>query len=174
MLQKYTRYNILQVFFDFPRKNFQMREISRMTKISHPSVINHLRELVKENLIIKEKKGIYPTFKANRDNDVFRIHKKLDLILRITQINLLDFIYDSCTPNVIILFGSSSRGEDIEESDIDLFIQAKEKKFNLERYEKKLNRKINLFFEENFSRLSSELKNNILNGAVLKGYIKVF
>jgi len=53
-------------------------------------------------------------------------------------------------------------------------VQAEEKKLNLAKYEKLLNRKITLFFEENFSRLSKELKNNILNGIVLKGYIKVF
>ena len=77
-------------------------------------------------------------------------------------------------PDVIILFGSASKGEDIEESDLDLFIQAPEKKLSLEKYEKLLNRGITLFFEENFSRLSNELKNNILNGIVLRGYIKTF
>jgi predicted nucleotidyltransferase len=151
-----------------------MRELSRRTKITHPSVINHLKALVKEELIIKEKKGIYPTFRANRDNELFRVYKKTNLILRMCQTGLIDYIYDSCMPDTIILFGSASKGEDIEESDIDLFVQAKEKKLNLVKYEKLLNRKIAFFFEENFSRLSKELKNNILNGMVLKGYIKVF
>lgn len=174
MLQKYSRYRILQEFFDFPSKNFQMRELSRRTKISQPSVINHLRALVKEKLVVKEKKGIYPTFRANRDDILFRVYKKWNLILRIYQSNLLNHIHDSCLPDVIILFGSASKGEDIEESDIDLFIQAPEKRLDLTKYEKLLNRKIALFFEENFSKLSDELKNNVLNGIVLKGYIKVF
>ena len=174
MIQKYSRYKILQEFFDFPLRNFQMRELSRRIEIAQPSVINHLKALLKEELIIKEKKGIYPTFKANRDNELFRVYKKTNLILRMCQTGLIDYIYDSCMPDAIILFGSASKGEDIEESDIDLFVQAKEKKLNLVKYEKLLNRKIALFFEENFSRLSKELKNNILNGTVLKGYIKVF
>ncbi len=174
MIQKYNRYKILQEFFDFPRKDFQMREISRRTKLAQPSVINHLKALLGENLIIKEKKGIYPTFRANRNNELFKLYKKFDLILRINQNGLIDYIFDNCVPNCIILFGSASKGEDIEESDIDLFVQAKEKKLNFEKYEKQLNRKITLFFEENFSGLSKELKNNILNGIVLKGYIKVF
>jgi len=174
MIQKYSRYRILQKFFDFPRKEFYMRELSRRTKIAQTSVINHLKALLREKLIIKKKDGIYPSFKANRDNDMFKIYKKFDLILRINQTGLLNYIYDSCLPDCIILFGSASRGEDVEESDIDLFVQAREKKLNLEKYEKLLNRKISLFFEENFSRLSKELKNNILNGIILKGYIKVF
>jgi len=174
MIQKYSRYRILQEFFDFPRKNFQMRELSRRTEIAQPSVINHLKELLKENLIIKEKKSIYPTFRANREDDMFKIYKKMDLLLRLKQTGLLDHIYDSCLPDTMILFGSASKGEDIEESDIDIFVQAPEKKLALEKYEKLLNRKIALFFKENFSKLSNELKNNILNGLILKGYIKIF
>lgn len=174
MLQKYNRYNILQKFFDFPTKNFQMREISRLTKIAQPSVIAHLKALLKEGLIIKEKKGIYPTLSANRDNNGFKTYKKFNLIVRMYEIGLIDYIYDSYLPDSIILFGSASKGEDIEKSDIDLFVQAKAKKLDLGKYEKLLNRKIALLFEENFAKLSNELKNNILNGILLKGYIKVF
>lgn len=174
MIQEYSRYKILQEFLDFPRKSFQMREISRRTKMAQPSVINHLKSLVKENLVIKEKKGIYPAYVANRDNELFKIYKKTNLLLRMHQTNLTNYLYDSCLPDAIVIFGSASNGEDTEESDIDLFIQAKEKNLDLERYEKLFNRKITLFFEENFSRLSKELKNNILNGIILKGYLKVF
>ena len=174
MLQKYNRYNILQKFFDFPRREFHIRELCRLTKISQPSVINHLKELLKENLIIKEKKSIYPTFRANREDENFKTYKKFDIILKLNKTKLIDYIYDSCLPNSIILFGSASKGEDIEESDIDLFIQSEEKKLNLEKYEKSLNREVNLFFQEDFNKLSKELKNNIINGIILRGYLKVF
>ena len=90
------------------------------------------------------------------------------------QSGLISYIYDSCLPNVIILFGSASKGEDLDESDIDLFVLSREKKLDFTKYEKLLNREIALFFEENFSKLSPELKNNILNGIILKGYLKVF
>lgn len=174
MIQNYNRYKILQEFLDFPRKKFQIRELSRRTKIAQTSVINHLKALLKENLIIKKKEDIYPYFIANRENEMFKIYKKLNLILKINQTGLINYIYDNCLPSCIILFGSASKGEDIEESDIDLFIQSKEKKLNLEKYERLLKRKISLFFEEYFSKLPDELKNNILNGIILKGYIKVF
>ena len=174
MIQNYSRYRILQEFFDCPRKDFQMREISRRTKISQPSVINHLKALVKEGLILKEKKGIYPSFRANRESEIFRGYKRADLLLKIKQSGLLDAVYDACVPNAIVLFGSSSKGEDIEESDVDLFVWAKGKKLSLGKYEKSLKRGISLFFEDNFSRLSEELRNNIINGIVLKGYLKVF
>lgn len=151
-----------------------MREISRNTKIAQPSVTNHLKSLVSEGLIIREKKGIYPSYKANRETELFKTYKKIDLILRVQEIGLIDFINDSCMPDAIILFGSVSKGEDIEQSDIDLYIQSPEKKLKLEKYEKLLNRKISLFFKEDFSKSSNELKNNIINGIILKGYLKVF
>ncbi len=31
----------------------------------------------KDGLIIKEKKGIYPSFRANRDNELFKVYKKM-------------------------------------------------------------------------------------------------
>ena len=72
-----------------------------------------------------------------------------------------------------MLFGSASRGEDTEESDIDLFIQAKQSKIDLSKFGKTLNRKINLLFESDFKTVSPELINNLANGVVLYGYFKV-
>ncbi len=174
MIQKYSRYKILQEFFDFPRKNFHIREMCRKTNMTQPSVTNHLKALLDEKLIIKENNGIYPSFKANRDNEIFRLYKKTNIMQRIAETGLLKELEDFISPDAIILFGSASKGEDIEESDIDIFLQAKEKKIQLEKYEKLLNRKISLFFKESFGKLSEELKNNILNGVILRGYIKVF
>jgi len=174
MIQNYSRYRVLRAFCDFPNRNFQFRELSRLTKLTQPALLNHLKELIKENLILREEKGIYPSYKANRDNVLFKFYKKYDIILRIHQIKLIDYIYDSCLPNAIILFGSAAKGEDTEESDIDIFIQSKEKKLNLEKYEKYLNRKVSLYFQEDITKIPNELKNNILNGTVLKGYVKVF
>ena len=77
-------------------------------------------------------------------------------------------------PDVIILFGSASKGEDIMESDIDLFLISRERELDILDFETKLKRNISLLFSENFGELSNELKNNIINGVILKGYLKVF
>ena len=174
MIQNYIRYNVLSVFFDSPTKGFQIREISRLIHLGQPSVTNHLNALEREGFIIKDNKGIYPSFKANREDNSFKLYKKFDIILRINSSRLLDYLYNNCLPSSMILFGSASKGEDIEISDIDIFIQSKEKKLNLDKYEKVLNRKISLFFKEDFDKLTKEMKNNILNGIMLNGYIKVF
>jgi len=174
MLQNYSRYRVLQEFFDFPRKGFQMREVSRRVKLAQVSVINHLKALQKEGLIIKEKKGVYAAFRANRENEYFKALKLQNLLLRIHTSGLSSFLDEKLKPNCIVLFGSASRGEDTETSDIDIFIQSEEAKINLYKYEKTLNRKINLLFEPKLTALSKELLNNIINGQVLYGYLKVF
>lgn len=173
MLQNYSRYRLLQEFFDYPRKNFHLRELSRRLKLAPPSVVNHLKALETDGLVSKEKTGLYPTFRANRDNDAFKLLKKQNLVWRLPGCGLVSFLEERLTPNCIVLFGSASRGEDIETSDIDIFVQATELESDLKKYEKALNRKINLLFEPNLAPLSKELLNNIINGAVLYGYLKV-
>ena len=173
MLQDYSRYKLLQEFFDFPKKYFQIRELSRRIKLAQISITNHLKILLKENLIIKEKKHIYPSFRANINSELFKLLKKQNLYFRIKTSGLLDFLEEKTRPNCIILFGSASRGEDTEDSDIDLFVQSKELVLDMEKYEKSIKRKINLLFESNIKSLNKELLNNIINGEKLYGYFKV-
>ncbi len=174
MIQNYNRYQILQEFFDFPRKEFHVRELSRKVKLAPVSVINHLAALQKEEFIIKEKKDMYATFRANRESEDFKILKKQNLVWRMHTSGLLSFLDDNIKPNCIIVFGSASRGEDTEFSDIDLFIHAKETDIEVQTYEKMLQRKINILFEQKITNLSKELLNNLINGQIVYGYFKVF
>ena len=77
-------------------------------------------------------------------------------------------------PKSIVLFGSFSKGEDIESSDIDIFVEAEEMEIDLTKFEKKLSRKINLYFDENLKKLGKNLKENIINGIVLGGVIEIW
>ena len=174
MLQNYNKYKVLKIFFDDPSPKgigFQLREISRKVKIAPTSVKKYLNELEKEGFITKTKHRIfdYPIYSANRDSGEFKFYKKIDMLISIKMSNLLDYLYEECMPDVIILFGSAARGEDLKDSDVDLFLLCKERKLNLQKFENELKRKINIFFAEDFEKLSLELKNNILNGIALKG-----
>lgn len=173
MIQKYSRYKVLQQFFDSPRKAFLIREISRNVTLSVPSVRLHLKALLTEGLISKEKTSLYPSFRAVRDSQTFKILKTQNVVLRISQTGLLLIIERVCYPSCIVLFGSASRGEDTEESDIDLFVQAKEVKIDVGKFERVLNRRINFLFEPDVKAVSPELLNNLANGSVLYGYLKV-
>lgn len=184
MLHKYNRWKVLKVFFDDPNPKgagFQLREISRKVNLAPTSVKIYLNELSKDGrygypLIRKSKHRVYgyPVYWANRASELFKFFKKIDMILSIQASGLLNYLSEKCMPDVIILFGSASRGEDLMDSDVDLYLQCKERQLNLQKYERMLKRKIKILFEEKFNKLSNELRNNLLNGIILKGYLKVF
>lgn len=174
MLQKYSRYRVLQEFFDYPRKEFHLRELSRRVKLAQISVSNHLKGLLAEKLIVKETKGLYPAYRANRDDPEFRLLKKQNLVWRLNKVGIINEIEEKCRPNCIVFFGSASRGEDLETSDVDLFVQAKEAEIDMRNYEIFFKRKVNILFEPDINALNKELLNNIINGEVLQGYLKVF
>jgi predicted nucleotidyltransferase len=143
-----------------------------MLKLGMPSVINHVKKLEKEGLIKKEKRGVYKSYVSEK-NDLFRIYRRNDMLQRMHESGLVDFLAEKFMPNSIVLFGSCARGEDIETSDVDLLVVAKEKEINLKKFESLLKRKISLHFDENVSEIPKELLNNIVNGIVLFGYLTV-
>ncbi len=177
MLQKYNKWVVVRQFFDdpIPEGGFSLREISRKAKIAPTSVKKYLKELEKEGFIARTRnRQGFPVYSANRENEGYVFYKRINTLSTIYESGLLDYLYKTCMPDAIVLFGSAARGEDIKGSDIDLFLLCKEKKVELQQFEKNTGRSINILFSENFDSLSAELKNNILNGIKLKGYIKAF
>lgn len=174
MLKKDNRTKVLEVFFNnpLPEGGFQLREISRLTKLAPKSVKNYLEELKKNNLIIIKQHRIhkYPVYYANRDYKYYKHLKILNIQERIKTSGLLDFLIDNCQPEFILLFGSCSRGEDTIESDLDLFIQSKQKDFDLSKYNKKLSRPINILFGK-FEETGPNLRSNLINGIRLHGFV---
>ena len=174
MLENYNKYKLLKIFLDNPTESFRLRELSRLAKISPPSVLNYLKKFEKQDLIEKyEKRGV-PFYKANSENEDFIEYKKLSILFELHSSGLTEFLWEKLSPDAIILYGSQIRGEATEESDIDIFIIGEEKKVNLEDFNKKLGREVHLMFEKNIKNIPKELKNNLVNGVVLKGYLKLF
>ena len=174
MLEKYNRYKLLKLFLDSPTDSFRLREIARLTNISPPSVMNYLKELENEGLINRQIKRTIPFYMASRDNPEFILYKKIGIVFELNKSGLIDYLWDKLAPKSIVLYGSFAKGESIENSDVDLFILGKEKIVDVANFEKKLNKKVHLLFKEYLKEIPDELKNNILNGIILKGYIKVF
>ena len=174
MLQKNNRYKLLKIFLFNPTEEFRLRELSRLSKISPPSVMAYLKEFEKEELIKSFKKRGVPFYKSEIDSEKFREYKKISILFELNDSGLTNFLWDELSPKAIILYGSFAKGESLEESDIDLFVIGKERKIKLEEFEKKLGRKIHLMFDDNPKNIPNELKNNLVNGIVLKGYLKLF
>ena len=178
MLQKSSRSKTMELFFLNPTKEMYLMDISRKIKVAHTSVKRDLDTLVKSNILLRsvEKKGKrkFPLYKANINNKVFKKHKIIYNLSSIFESKIIEHLEGKVMPKSIVLFGSYQRGEDTEESDIDLFIECKEEKVDLHVFEKKLGRRIQLHFNDGFSSYPKELKNNIANGIVLNGFLEVY
>ena len=73
------------------------------------------------------------------------------------------------------MFGSAAHGMDTETSDFDILIISERKNDfpELEKFERKLNRKIQIFRVAKIKDLKNEhLINSVLNGIILQGEIK--
>lgn len=172
-LFKNNTYKILELFIEFPTKDFSMRGIARQLELSHATVLKYIADLEKAGLIKRKEATLYPTYYANTESQKYRFYKKNWLIFKIVESGLIDRIQKEALPSSIVLFGSGAKATFTEKSDIDIFVEAKETKLDLTKYEKRLNRKINILFEQNINNLSKELRNNIINGIILYGFIRI-
>ena len=176
MLQKSSMLRTAEIFFVNSTKKNYLMNISRNIGLAHTSVKKNLAELTKLGLIIEfiEKKGRrkFPLYKANIDNSLFKEYKMIYNLSSLLESGLIKFIEEKLMPKSIVIFGSYQRGEDTEESDIDLFVEGKEESLELHIFEKKLKRKIQLHFKEQFASYPKELKNNLINGIVLSGFLE--
>ncbi len=164
---------ILELFIEFPGKDFSVRGIARSLRLSHATVLNYVDGLARLGLIKKKKETLYPTFYANTESQKYRFYKRNYLVFRLIDSGAIDFIQKQVFPSCIVLFGSGAKAVFTEKSDIDIFVEAQASKLDLRKFEKMFGRKINLLFERDINGLSKELRNNIINGVVLYGFIKV-
>jgi len=176
MLEKSNEWKLLELFFKRPLYSYHFREICRLLRWSPTKVSRYIEILKKENLIIETREKNLLTFRANKDSENFKNYKRIYNFWK--ALKLAKFLEEKLEDfDAIIFFGSAFRGEDVESSDFDIcIIGSKEVKINLESFEKELNRKISLLFIEDLNELkrkNKELLNNLINGIVLSGYLKV-
>jgi len=170
MIQKYSDMRVLEVFFKEPTTTHFIREISREIKLAPTSVRIIIDNLSKQGLIKQKKSKPFDGYVADRENDAFLFYKKSYNLLSLYE--LKNLIAESIHPKAITLFGSYSRGEDVETSDIDILVISKVKKeIKVLDMEKKLKRKINIMIVENLKKLDSLIINKIYNGIVFYGEI---
>ncbi len=149
-----------------------VREYSRIMKMSPPTASKALKELKKEGLLKKREDRGYLLFRANRESEILRDLSRIYWSYKLKKV--IEYINSELHSPTIILFGSLSKLEAKKDSDIDLAILTKiRKKINLEKYEKEMRRKIELFVFESISNVNSkELKTNILNSYIMQGDIE--
>ena len=164
--------NNLKPFFEDCYRRINVREYARLTKISPPTASKILYSLEKEGILKKETERNYLFFYANKENSQFialsRIYWKEKLN------NLIEYLKHSLISPTVILFGSLSKAEAVKGSDIDLVIISKKREIKIAKFKEKLGRNIQIFWFDSFESIKDkELKNNIINGYILNGKIKL-
>lgn len=164
---------VCELFFQTPESWLHIREIARKLNISPNSVRKYVAKLKNDNVLEEKKDGNMIKFRARLDSDKYKRKKLLYNLEQIYVSNLVDFLYDFYAPKAIVLFGSYARGEDTSSSDVDIAILTNSKKRpKLTEFEKVMSREIqlSLFTKKD---VSDEFFNNIINGIVLKGFLKI-
>ena len=164
--------NNLEFFFEDCYRRISVREYAKLIKVSPPTASKILSDYEKEGILKKEIDRQYFFYFANKNNEIFidfsRIYWKRKLFPLINQLE------KELTNHVIILFGSLAKAEVNPDSDIDLAIFSKKKEINVEKFEKKMKRNVQLFWFKSIKDIKNkDLANNIVNGYVLYGKVKL-
>ena len=105
-----------------PDKEYFDREISKLTGVSRAGTNFALRDLAKEGLILREKRGRMYFYKAPSDDILIKYLKILQNIILLRPL-----VEKIKKPSLrIILYGSSATGENTADSDIDIFIMTRD------------------------------------------------
>jgi predicted nucleotidyltransferase len=167
--------NILKIFFESPMREFNVREAARILKIAPATASSQLKLFTKDNILKEKRERNFILYRANIDSEEYKDIKRYYNIKKIKDSGLIEELNKSYIKPAIILFGSAYEGMDVENSDIDLVvISEKTSEFkDIEKFEKKLNRPIQMFIVKDLKDLKNpHLINNILNGIVIQGELK--
>lgn len=155
-------------------EKLSQREVAKILNVSPTAVSNSIKKLKDSNLIKIEKTKTINFVSFNRDEQRTVELKRAENLKNIYISGLSDYLEKELAGATVILFGSYSKGEDTNTSDIDIaVIERKDKMLELEKYERILNRRININFYDSWKKIHENLKNNIINGIVLHGSVEL-
>ena len=169
---------ILKPFFEDPNRKFSIRELSRILKINHTTVRHYLNKMVEEEILSSKKEGLYSFYQLIFSKKALNLKFYYNLE-KIRSSNLIEDLEKAYDLPVIVLFGSYAFARDDTSSDIDIcLISNVDKEFQIEKYEKSLNRKISLHKYSKDSWVKAKksnpnLVNNICNGIILSGELVI-
>lgn len=166
---------ILRYLFIKAGNSFNARGLARAVEVSQPAISKALPLLEKEGYlkVEKDKESKRLSITLNRDTPLVTGLKRAENLKMIYESGLIDYLEEKFPGITIILFGSYSRGDDTEKSDIDIAIIGKEKRIDLEVYEKLLEKTIFLHFYDSLNKIDKNLRSNILRGITLIGVAEI-
>jgi predicted nucleotidyltransferase len=162
-------------FFVNPSSMLRVREIERVLKLPLPSIIKYCKELQNEGILTIVKTGNVLFYTADKMNPSFLLEKRLYNLRLLYISGFIEFLKIELSNPSIIVFGSFSKGEDREDSDIDLYVETPSKKeISLDNFERVFKRRLHVFRQKNIREIKNKnLVNNIINGILLNGFVEI-
>lgn len=153
LFAKRSAMRILEFFMDNPSNEFYESELRQKLKVAKASSSKWLRKLADYEFLSRRVKGRIVLYRLNTDNVLIKELKKLKLI------SSLVFELRNLSETEVYVYGSGARGEDREESDVDLLVIGKTSEELVKlasELEKKLNRRVKIspFSQLEWSRMA--------------------
>ncbi|MBN1386693.1 nucleotidyltransferase domain-containing protein [Candidatus Woesearchaeota archaeon] len=163
--------DVLRLFFENPAKHWHFCELNKEIRIAESKLAKWLKRFQEEKIITRTKeKGKMPYYVSNHEDGNYKLRKRIYAMNQLCSCGILDDLADvECA----ILFGSFARSDWYFGSDIDIFIYG-DGEINLQQYESKLRREIQIFSVKNKEELKKFRRSviyNVLRGVVVKGTI---
>jgi predicted nucleotidyltransferase len=170
---------LLVFFYRNSYEELYLRQLSKRLRLSTFSVKTYADELVKEGILLETRRGKERYLKAS-NNLTFRYLKIAYNLHNFLSSAIIDYLKEKIAVlSSVVIYGSIARGEDTENSDLDLLIIGQKVRLDLKKFEEKLGREIiPLFFK--FSEWKKQAKENrgfyqnvIVDGIVVYGSMPV-
>ncbi len=113
---------VLSYLAEYPGKEFLTGDIQKAMAISRAGVYLVLGELARQHLVLKTKKGSQLFYSIIYDDSAIKQFKVLKNVLALRSL----IAQLKPVSKKVVLYGSTSRGENDPTSDIDLFILSQE------------------------------------------------
>ncbi|MBN1385543.1 nucleotidyltransferase domain-containing protein [Candidatus Woesearchaeota archaeon] len=135
---------ILVFLLENPTAQYSQKELRVKIKISKATMIKWLGLLIRKDMIRIKKIGVTNLHWLNRENIIVKQLKILHNLLLLEKIRIISRKHEITA----YLYGSCARGEDTEDSDIDILIIGNKRKEGIisdfSKISSKIRRKINI------------------------------
>jgi len=159
-------YKILECFYEHPLSEFSVREFAEKTGLPSSTVQRYLKGMKKKKILNSD--GML------WDSPSMRFRKAFFMMDKVVNSGLLEYLEVMYRPRAVVVFGGVRKGEYDKNSDVDIFVESDVgEKMNLSKFEKKIGHKIDLKIEKSINDLPVNLRNNVLNGVKLAGFLDV-
>ncbi len=166
---------LTELFYNHPTKHWHFEQLRQQAQLSRAQTNEWIKKLRKDNLILRVKpQKKMPYYLANYQHPHYKNSKRLYALQQLHESGLLDYLASLENAQAVILFGSFSRWDWYEGSDIDIFVYGDVQNVYVGEFIPKLKRDIQVFTGKNKTDLQyigSALLKNIIKGITIKGTI---